>query len=164
MINIEICSKIKLLVFIILFTRLIYITSVVKYNYFREELTVRNELIFAVMAFLAFWVFVCELILLHIVLKNKKTNKEQKNYPKPEIKQLNEEQIKEIHAKGKITPEELLNECESIGICAPGDAIGSAGWRCMEFGYNCHYCLIDYANSSDEHESIYKNFKICNKE
>ncbi len=36
-----------------------------------------------------------------------------------------------------------------MGVCAPGDMIGSAAWRCHTFK-NCHECLTDYANTFDE--------------
>lgn len=37
------------------------------------------------------------------------------------IKKLTKEQIDEIHSRGKITPEEMVKEWESLDLCAPGD-------------------------------------------
>lgn len=87
----------------------------------------------------------------------------EEGYEKPEFKKLTQLQIDDIHSRGKITPEEKVKEWESLGLCAPGDAIGSAGWRCKKFHHNCHECLIEYANQRDEHISILDNLKIVNK-
>ncbi len=54
----------------------------------------------------------------------------------PKLKPLSEEQIREIHSHGMITPEEQVREWESFDLCAPGDAIGSAANRCKKFRYN----------------------------
>ena len=63
--------------------------------------------------------------------------------------------IDEIHARGKITPEEKVMEWEAMELCAPGDAIGSASWRCEKYG-NCHECLTAYATElNTEFESIF---------
>lgn len=66
-------------------------------------------------------------------------------YIKPNFKPLTQEQIDDIHSRGKITPEEKVKEWEGMDLCAPGDAIGSAAWRCKKF-QNCHDCLVDYAS------------------
>lgn len=84
------------------------------------------------------------------------------DYEAPQLKELMEEQIADIHSRGKITPAEKLKEWESAGLCAPGDAIGSAAWRCHKFK-NCHDCLVDYANLHDEYTSFYDNLKIISK-
>lgn len=73
---------------------------------------------------------------------------------------ITQEQIDEIHARGHITAAEKVEEWESMDLCAPGDAIGSAANRCHEFNYNCHECLVDYASTQDEYEPI--DFKVCN--
>ena len=91
--------------------------------------------------------------------EKRSVNEEVKNYQKKTIKFLTKEQIEEIHKKGFITPEEKLNELEGIGLCAPGDAIGSASWRCKLFG-NCHDCLCDYVASKDKWEIF--DFKLVN--
>lgn len=85
--------------------------------------------------------------------------KQSSNYEVPKLKELTEEQIADIHARGKITPAEKVKEWEGMGLCAPGDAIGSAAWRCNKFR-NCHDCLVDYANTHDEYTSIYDNLII----
>lgn len=75
------------------------------------------------------------------------------NYIKPQLKNLTEEEIQEIHARGKITPAEKIREWESLDLCAPGDSIGSAAWRCDKFKC-CHDCLVDYANNHEEYTSF----------
>ena len=85
---------------------------------------------------------------------------EESGYVKPQFKELTQEQIKDIHARGKITPQEKVKEWEGMDLCAPGDAIGSAAWRCRKFK-NCHDCLVDYANEYDEYTSFKDILKIC---
>ena len=85
------------------------------------------------------------------------------NYVKPKFKPLTKEQINDIHARGKITPKEKVKEWEGLDLCAPGDAIGSASWRCHKFDHNCHDCLVDYANEHDEYISIKDIMKLCDK-
>ena len=85
---------------------------------------------------------------------------EESGYVKPQFKELTQEQIKDIHARGKITPQEKVKEWEGMDLCAPGDAIGSAAWRCRKFK-NCHDCLVDYANEHDEYTSFKDILKIC---
>lgn len=82
------------------------------------------------------------------------------NYVKPMFKKLTQEQIDDIHARGKITPAEMVKEWEGMDLCAPGDAIGSAAWRCEKF-HNCHDCLVDYANEHDEYTSFCEIIKLC---
>ena len=77
----------------------------------------------------------------------------------PKLKPLSEEQIREIHSRGMITPEEKVREWESFDLCAPGDAVGSAANRCKKFGYNCHECLIDYASGKDEYHPL--ELSVC---
>ena len=87
--------------------------------------------------------------------------KEQNIDINPSIMKLTQEEIDDIHSRGKITPEEILAEWEGFDLCAPGDAIGSAAWRCEKFR-NCRACLIDYANRKREHDSIIENLTIAN--
>lgn len=87
---------------------------------------------------------------------------EESDYIKPVLKQLTKEQIDDIHKRGKITPAEVVKEWEAMDLCAPGDAIGSAAWRCKKFNHNCHDCLVDYANERDEHTSFFTALKQCN--
>lgn len=86
-----------------------------------------------------------------------------KIYVYPEFKPLTEEQIKDIHSRGKITPAEKVKEWEALGLCAPGDAIGSVAFRCKKFGC-CHDCLVDYASQNDEYTSVFDNLKVVNGE
>lgn len=82
------------------------------------------------------------------------------DYEPPCFKPLTQEQIDDIHARGKITPAEQVKEWEGMDLCAPGDAIGSASWRCKKFR-NCHDCLVDYANQHDEYTSFFDILKEC---
>lgn len=93
------------------------------------------------------------------VSKHENSNKNT-NYVKPKLKELTQEQIDDIHARGKITPQEKVKEWEGMDLCAPGDAIGSAAWRCRKFHYNCHDCLVDYANEHDEYTSFKDIMKL----
>lgn len=81
-------------------------------------------------------------------------------YIRPHFKELTQEQIDDIHARGKITPAEKVKEWEGMDLCAPGDAIGSAAWRCKKFD-NCHDCLVDYASDHDEYTSFFDILKEC---
>lgn len=81
-------------------------------------------------------------------------------YVRPTFKHLTQEQIDDIHARGKITPAEIVKEWEGMDLCAPGDAIGSAAWRCEKF-HNCHDCLVDYANEYDVYTSFADIIKNC---
>ena len=118
---------------------------------------------------------ICVLILIFtcvglsiITLKERKENENvsnsileiNENYEKPKFKELTKEQIDDIHARGKITPQEQVKEWEGMDLCAPGDAIGSAAWRCRKFK-NCHDCLVDYANQHEEYTSFFDILKEC---
>lgn len=85
-----------------------------------------------------------------------------KGYIKPQFKELSKEEIDDMHSRGKITPMEKVKEWEGLDLCAPGDAIGSAAWRCEKFD-NCHDCLVDYASSNTEYNSIFDDLKIICK-
>ena len=78
-------------------------------------------------------------------------NYNEEDYVKPEFKPLTKEQINNIHERGKITPEEMVEEWEDFGLCAPGDS--GFNERCHNFA-NCHDCLVDYSNQADEYESL----------
>lgn len=73
---------------------------------------------------------------------------------------IKQDKIDEIHANGKLTPSEAVEEYESFDLCVPGNAIGSAGYRCDFFGVNCHECLREYASHTLEHDKI--DFKLIN--
>ena len=95
------------------------------------------------------------------LIEEREKHNTDEDYVKPKFKELTQEQMDDIHARGKITPEEKVKEWEGMDLCAPGDAIGSAAWRCRKFK-NCHDCLVDYANEYDEHTSTFDNLKIVN--
>lgn len=110
------------------------------------------------------WEFICD----RKVTKEQEKQEEEKEkkliesgYVKPTFKHLTKEQIDDIHSRGKITPAEKVKEWEGMDLCAPGDAIGSAAWRCRKFHHNCHDCLVDYANEHDEYTSFRDIVKIC---
>lgn len=125
-----------------------------------EILTTVTNIISGIVAFIA---LILITIYVKIIEDNAKKHTDEQNdddvqklekpYVKPQLKPLTAEQIAEIHSRGKITPAEQLAEWESWGLCAPGDAIGSAAWRCRKFR-NCHDCLIDFVNEHDEYTSI----------
>lgn len=73
---------------------------------------------------------------------------------------LSQEEINDIHQRGKITQLEQVKEWEAFNLCAPGNAIGSAKWRCELFGYDCHNCLLEFASHQKEHEQI--KFELTN--
>lgn len=112
-------------------------------------------------------IIILDLISEHKPNKKSKTKKQIKNdsyaTATPQFKVLTQEQIDDIHSRGKITPAEKVKEWEGMDLCAPGDAIGSAAWRCRKFHYNCHDCLVDYANEHDEYTSFYDILKNVNK-
>ena len=74
---------------------------------------------------------------------------------------ITQEQIDDIHSRGKITSLEKVEECENLGLCAPGDAIGSANSRCNYFS-NCHECLLEYYSHCLEYNTISYYFKLVN--
>lgn len=109
-------------------------------------------------------IFIVFFIYTLIILMSDNEEKEEQydDYEVPKLKELTEEQIQDIHTRGKMTPEEKIREWEGLDLCAPGDAIGSAAWRCHKFR-NCHDCLVDYANSQDEYTSLFDDIKITYK-
>ena len=86
---------------------------------------------------------------------NRKNYKEE-DYVKPELKPLTQQQIDDIHKRGKITPEEQVKEYETMGLCAPGNS--GFNERCHNFA-NCHDCLVDYVKDQDEYTSIFELLK-----
>lgn len=107
--------------------------------------------------------FIITLILEHSLCnKNNEDDEDMREeYTEPKIIKLSSEQIEDIHSRGKITPDEKVKEWEGLGLCAPGDAIGSAAWRCKKFK-DCHECLLDYAYKNYEHNSVYEEMKVVN--
>ena len=78
----------------------------------------------------------------------------------PKFTSITQEEIDDIHARGKITQAEKVKEWESLDICAPGDNMGSASWRCRKYHYDCHDCLVAYSSVSKEFYSSQENFKL----
>ena len=109
-------------------------------------------------------IIILDLISEHKSNKKSKTEKQIKNdsyaTATPQFKVLTQEQIDAVHSGGRSTPEEKVKEWEGLGLCAPGDAIGSAAWRCRKFK-NCHDCLVDYANQNEEYTSLFDILKEC---
>ena len=74
------------------------------------------------------------------------------------------EKIDEIHSRGKLTPYEKVAEWENNGLCACGDAMGSAGDRCKMF-LDCRECLLEFASHSAEYDKIdWKLMTIVNSD
>ena len=74
-----------------------------------------------------------------------------------------EDKITKIHAKGKITPLEKVEEYEGFDLCAPGDHASSASNRCQFFkpySNKCHECLLEYASHNEEYDKM--DFKLVN--
>ena len=65
----------------------------------------------------------------------------------------NNAKINEIHAKGKITPKEIIEDYENNNICAPSIDNKSINHRC-EFFDNCHECLLEYATHQEEYNQV----------
>ena len=75
--------------------------------------------------------------------------------------ELHKQTVDAAHSKAKLTPEEKVKYWEGLGLCAPGDAIGSAAWRCEKFK-DCHECLVDYAHQNNDYDLMYKELdSIC---
>ena len=92
--------------------------------------------------------------------KESKRDSMQQECPQPKPNVLTQDQIDDIHSRGKLTPDEKAMEWESFDLCAPGDAIGSASWRCKKFR-NCRECLVAYARElNTEFESMPQNFSF----
>lgn len=120
------------------------------------------SILFLVMCFMVVWQVCVDRIQKKKENTNKPTEQQpEKDYVEPQLKPLTAEQIAEIHSRGKITPAEAMAEWESLDLCAPGDGMGGAAWRCRKFG-NCYDCLIDFANEQDEYTSIYQRMREVN--
>lgn len=77
--------------------------------------------------------------------------------------ELHKQTVDEAHSKSELTPEEKVKYWEDLGLCAPGDAVGSAAWRCKKFK-DCHECLLDYAYQNNEYDLMYKKLNLTCKE
>lgn len=75
---------------------------------------------------------------------NTKFENYEKNHPHFEF--LTQEQIDDIHSRGKITPREKYNEWEMMGYCP---ASGGSSVRCNKYG-NCRDCLVAWAEDEKE--------------
>lgn len=64
---------------------------------------------------------------------------------------ISQEQIDEIHAKGKLTPLEVVQLWESFDLCIEGSLSAN---RCQYFKQNCHECLMESASHKLEYEPI----------
>lgn len=127
-------------------------------NYYRRE----NMIIMKVLGILLVLAVVLFFIIENGKMVEETIKEEDSDYEVPRLKELTQEQIEDIHARGKKTPEEQIREWEELSLCAPGDAIGSVAWRCHKFK-NCHDCLVDYASTQDEYTSVYDEIKIICK-
>lgn len=78
------------------------------------------------------------------------------SYEKPILPELTQEEIDDIHSRGKITAAEMIEDCEWINLCAPEvAALGSSTERCKMFQHNCHDCLVDFVKDNKEYYSLY---------
>lgn len=82
----------------------------------------------------------------------------------PKFTPITQEEIDDIHARGKITQAEKVKEWESLDICPPGDNMGSASWRCRKYHYDCHDCLVAYSCMSKEFYSSLEDFKLVHSQ
>lgn len=73
---------------------------------------------------------------------------------------ITQEQIDEIHSKGKLTPLEVVQLWESHDLCVEGNKTIFSKNRCKYFNQNCHECLMETASHKLEHDNI--DFKIVN--
>lgn len=85
----------------------------------------------------------------HIILK-----KQVNNF----YNSITKEQIDEIHAKGKLTPLEIVQLWESYDLCVEGNKTVLSKNRCKYFNQNCHECLMETASHKLEHDNI--DFKV----
>lgn len=67
---------------------------------------------------------------------------------------ITQEQIDEIHLKGKLTPLEAVQMWESFDLCIEGSKSIFSKSRCQYFEQNCHECLMESASHKLEHEPI----------
>lgn len=73
---------------------------------------------------------------------------------------ITQEQIDEIHSKGKLTPPEIVQIWESNDLCIEGNRTISSENRCRYFRQNCHECLREIASHKLEYDNI--EFKVVN--
>lgn len=73
---------------------------------------------------------------------------------------ITQEQIDEVHSKGKLTPLEAVQMWESFDLCIEGSKTIFSKNRCRYFNQNCHECLMETASHKLEHDNI--DFKVVN--
>lgn len=71
---------------------------------------------------------------------------------------ITEEQIDEIHSKGKMTPFEIVKIWKLFNLCIDGSRLRESVDRCYFFDNHCHECLKEYASHKLEHESYNMNY------
>lgn len=77
---------------------------------------------------------------------------------------ITQEKIDEIHAKGKLTPLEVVQMWESFDLCVEGSKSIFSKSRCQYFDYKCHECLMESASHKLEHDPIEFELKNSIKE
>jgi len=69
-------------------------------------------------------------------------------------KSFTQEQIDDIHSRGKLTPREFVQQCFSFGVCAPRKTVENENSRCKFFP-SCYTCLLEYATHKNEYSPIH---------
>lgn len=67
---------------------------------------------------------------------------------------ITQEQIDEVHSKGKLTPLEAVQMWESFDLCVEGSKSILSKSRCQYFEQNCHECLMESASHKLEYDPI----------
>lgn len=73
---------------------------------------------------------------------------------------ISQEQIDEIHSKGKLTPLEIVQLWEAHDLCIEGNETIPSKNRCRYFNQDCHECLKETASHKLEHDNI--DFEVAN--
>ena len=73
---------------------------------------------------------------------------------------ITQEQINDIHLKGKLTPLEAVSQWKSFDLCIEGSKTNFSKSRCEYFDYNCNECLMETASHQLEYDKI--NFSLDN--
>ena len=73
---------------------------------------------------------------------------------------ITQEQIDEVHSKGKLTPLDAVQMWESFDLCVEGSKSILSKSRCQYFEQNCHECLMESASHKLEHDPI--EFELVN--
>ena len=67
---------------------------------------------------------------------------------------ITQEQIDEVHSKGKLTPLEAVQMWESFDLCVEGSKSILSKNRCQYFEKNCHECLMESASHKLEYDPM----------